>query len=164
MTTVDIHTALPRILPRVKNPGRYLGGETNQIVKDPASLLASIALIFPDVYEIGMSHNGTKVLYHLFNREPDLAAERAFVPMPDMAAEMRAMKIPLYALESYRSVASFTAIGISLQTELNYTNVPFLLELAGLKAFSKDSPGLTITPVMGYLIHLFSVFYLLFIC
>lgn len=136
--TVSITEALPRILPRVKNPGRYLGGETNQVVKDPATLLGSIALVFPDVYELGMSHNGTKVLYHLFNREPDLAAERAFVPMPDMAAEMRTMGIPLYALESYRSIASFTAIGISLQTELNFTNVPFLLELAGLKAFSKD--------------------------
>ena len=59
MQNPSVAILLPRILPRVKNPGRYLGGETNQIVKDPASLLASIALIFPDVYEIGMSHNGT---------------------------------------------------------------------------------------------------------
>lgn len=138
MQNFSVAGLLPRILPRVKNPGRYLGGEANQIVKDPASLLASIALIFPDVYEIGMSHNGTKILYHLFNRESDLAAERAFAPMPDMAAEMRSHGIPLYALESYRAVASFTAIGISLQTELNYTNVPFILELAGLKVFSRD--------------------------
>ena len=126
--TASITDVLPRILPKVKNPGRYLGGEANQIVKDPDTVIASIALVFPDVYEIGMSHNGTKVLYHLFNREADLAAERAFAPMPDMSAELRALGIPLYTLESYRSIADFTAIGISLQTELNYTNVPFVLE------------------------------------
>ena len=136
--TISITDALPRILPKVKNPGRYLGGEANQVVKDPASVVGSIALVFPDVYELGMSHNGTKVLYHLFNREPDLAAERAFAPMPDMAEQMRKLEIPLYALESYRPVSSFTAIGISLQTELNFTNVPYLLELAGLTAFAKD--------------------------
>jgi len=138
MTTPSLVDILPRILPRVKNPGRYLGGEANQVVKDPASVNASIALVFPDVYELGMSHNGTKVLYHLFNREPDLAAERAFVPMPDMAAELRGLSLPLYTLESYRSISEFTAVGISLQTELNYTNVPFLLELGGLKAFAHD--------------------------
>ncbi len=136
--TISITDALPRILPKVKNPGRYLGGEANQVVKDPASVVGSIALVFPDVYELGMSHNGTKVLYHLFNREPDLAAESAFAPMPDMAEQMRKLEIPLYALESYRPVSSFTAIGISLQTELNFTNVPYLLELAGLTAFAKD--------------------------
>ncbi len=135
---LSISAALLRILPRVKNPGRYLGGEANQVVKDPSSVLASIALVFPDAYELGMSHNGTKILYHLFNRESDLAAERAFAPMPDMAAEMRKLGLPLYSLESYRPVSEFTAIGISLQTELNFTNVPYLLELAGLKAFAAD--------------------------
>lgn len=134
----EIRAALPRILPRVKNPGRYLGGEANQVVKDPAAVTASIALVFPDAYEIGMSHNGTKVLYHLFNREADLAAERAFAPMPDMGDELRKAGIPLYTLESYRSIADFTAVGISLQTELNYTNVPYVLELGGITAFTRD--------------------------
>jgi radical SAM family uncharacterized protein/radical SAM-linked protein len=138
MTPDAIISTLPRLLPKVKNPGRYLGGEANQVVKDPATVLASIAMVFPDAYEIGMSHNGTKVLYHLFNREADLAAERAFVPMPDMADQMRAAGMPLFTLESYRAISEFTAIGISLQTELNYTNVPFLLELGGVSAFTKD--------------------------
>jgi radical SAM family uncharacterized protein/radical SAM-linked protein len=133
-----IRATLPRILPKVQNPGRYLGGEANQVVKDPATVVASIALVFPDAYEIGMSHNGTKVLYHLFNREADLAAERAFAPMPDMGDALRAAGIPLYTLESYRSISEFTAIGISLQTELNFTNVPYLLELGGVTAFAKD--------------------------
>ncbi len=138
MNPAEIRTALPRILPKVKNPGRYLGGEANQVVKDPGSLLASIALVFPDAYELGMSHNGTKVLYHLFNREDDLAAERAFAPMPDMGDAMRAAGIPLYTLESYRSISEFTAVGISLQTELNFTNVPYVLELGGVTAFARD--------------------------
>jgi hypothetical protein len=129
---------LERILPSVKNPGRYIGGEANQVAKDPADVLASMALVFPDAYELGMSHNGTKVLYHLLNREPDLAAERAFAPMPDMAEALRKGGIPLYALESYRPVREFSAIGISLQTELNYTNVPYVLELSGLAAFARD--------------------------
>ncbi len=137
-TPDHIRATLPRILPKVQNPGRYLGGEANQVVKDPATVAASIALVFPDAYEIGMSHNGTKVLYHLFNREADLAAERAFAPMPDMGDQLRAAGIPLYTLESYRSIADFTAVGISLQTELNYTNVPYVLELGGITPFTRD--------------------------
>jgi radical SAM family uncharacterized protein/radical SAM-linked protein len=129
---------LERILPFVKNPGRYIGGENNQIVKDPATLLASMALVFPDAYELGMSHNGTKVLYHILNREPDLAAERAFAPMPDMAEKLREKGLRLYTLESYRAISSFEAVGISLQTELNYTNVPYVLELGGVPAWSRD--------------------------
>ena len=97
-----------------------------------------MVLVFPDSYDLGMSHNGTKVLYHILNRETDLSAERAFAPMPDMAEKMRERGIPLYALESYRPISDFAAIGISLQTELNYTNVPYVLELGGVKAFSRD--------------------------
>ena len=129
---------LEKILPFVKNPGRYIGGENNQVVKEPEAVLASMILVFPDAYELGMSHNGTKVLYHIINREKDLSVERAFVPMPDMAEKMQEHGVPLYSLESYRPISEFAAIGISLQTELNYTNVPFLLELGGLKAFTRD--------------------------
>jgi len=128
---------LSRILPRVKNPGRYIGGEANQVVKDPRSVLADMLLLFPDLYELGMSHNGTKVLYHLLNRETDLAAEHAFAPMPDFASALKEAGIELYSLESYRPARSFSAIGISLQTELNYTNVPYVLELAGLAAYAE---------------------------
>ena len=122
----------------MKNPGRYIGGENNQVVKSADKLLGSMVLVFPDAYELGMSHNGTKVLYHIINRELDLSVERAFVPMPDMVEKMRERNVPLYSLESYRPISEFDAVGISLQTELNYTNVPFLLELGGLKAFAKD--------------------------
>ncbi len=138
MRKTAILNELEKILPFVKNPGRYIGGENNQVVKEPEQVLASMILVFPDAYELGMSHNGTKVLYHIINREKDLSVERAFVPMPDMAEKMREHGVPLYSLESYRPISDFAAIGISLQTELNYTNVPFLLELGGLKAFTRD--------------------------
>jgi radical SAM family uncharacterized protein/radical SAM-linked protein len=127
---------LAGLLPHVKNPGRYIGGEANQVVKDKQSVLADMLLLFPDLYELGMSHNGTKVLYHLINRESDLAAERAFAPMPDFAEQLKAAGKTLYSLESYRPARSFSAIGISLQTELNYTNVPYVLELSGLSAYA----------------------------
>ncbi len=130
------HAELARILPQVKNPGRYIGGEANQTVKDPQTILADMLLLFPDLYELGMSHNGTKVLYHLINREPDLAAERSFAPMPDFADLLKSSGLGLYSLESYRPVRSFKAIGISLQTELNYTNVPYVLELSGLSPWA----------------------------
>ncbi len=138
MQKTVVKSELEKILPFVKNPGRYIGGENNQVVKPRESILASMVLVFPDAYELGMSHNGTKVLYHILNREKDLSVERAFVPMPDMAEKMREKNIPLYALESYRPISEFEAIGISLQTELNYTNIPFLLELGGVKAFTRD--------------------------
>lgn len=133
-----IISKLERILPLVKEPGRYIGGETNQVVKNPNEILANMALVFPDIYEIGMSHNGTKVLYHVINREKDLAVERAFTPALDFAEQLRKNNLRLYTLESFTPICEFSAIGISLQTELNYTNVPFLLELGGVRAFSKD--------------------------
>lgn len=138
----QIIAKLEKILPLVKDPGRYIGGETNQVIKNPENILASMALVFPDVYELGMSHNGTKILYHIINREKDLAVERAFLPELDFAEQLRKNNIPLYTLESYRPISDFTAVGISLQTELNYTNIPYLLELGGVKAFSKDRADL----------------------
>ncbi len=138
MRNEQIKERLEKILHLVRNPGRYIGGESNQVVKDPSSVDASMLLLFPDAYELGMSHNGTKVLYHILNKQPDLCAERAFAPMPDMAELLRREGIPLYSLESYRPLKDFEAVGISLQTELNYTNVPFLLELGGMQAFARD--------------------------
>ncbi len=134
----SIRTALDDILPRVQKPTRYLGLERNLIRKPWASTEVRVALAFPDAYEIGMSHQGTRILYHLINRRPDALAERTFAPMPDMAAAMRQAGLPLFTLESYRSVAEFDAVGISLQSELNYINVPYLLDLAGIPRRAAD--------------------------
>ncbi len=127
-----IRATLDEILPGVQRPSRYLGLERNLTRKAWNSAGVRMALAFPDAYEIGMSHQGTRILYHLVNRREDALAERTFAPMPDMAAAMRARRIPLYTLESYRPVADFDIVGISLQSELNYINIPYLLDLVGI--------------------------------
>ena len=127
-----IRATLDQILPVVQKPTRYLGLERNVVRKDWDAVTVRVALAFPDAYEIGMSHQGTRVLYHLVNRRDDALAERTFAPMPDMAEEMRNESLPLFTLESYRAVADFDVVGISLQSELNYINVPYLLDLAGI--------------------------------
>jgi radical SAM family uncharacterized protein/radical SAM-linked protein len=135
MTTTEPETIRERlevILPTVQSPSRYLGLERNLIRKPWDSVAVRMALAFPDAYEIGMSHQGTRILYHLVNRRADALAERTFAPMPDMAEALREAGLPLYTLESYRSVADFDLVGISLQSELNYINVPYLLDLAGI--------------------------------
>jgi radical SAM family uncharacterized protein/radical SAM-linked protein len=131
-TPEAVRTALDDILPRVQKPTRYLGIERNLIRKPWEQTGVRVALAFPDAYEIGMSHQGTRILYHLINRRPDALAERTFAPMPDMAEELRGAGLPLFTLESYRAVAEFDAVGISLQSELNYINIPYMLDLAGL--------------------------------
>ena len=113
-----------------------MGGEANSVIKKDA--LAKIALIFPDLYEIGMSHNGMRILYNAVNREEDLFCEVAFAPWFDMAKLMRENNIPLYTHATHSEVKSFDAVGITVQTELNFTNVPYILELANIPAFAKD--------------------------
>jgi radical SAM family uncharacterized protein len=141
LTPQAIREALERILGGVQKPGRYLGLERNLVLKDWDSTPVRLLLAFPDEYGIGMSHQGTRILYHIANSCPDTLAERAFAPWPDMAAAMRAAGIPLYSLESYHPAREFDMIGITLQTELNYVNVPYLLDLAGIPRFSRDRKG-----------------------
>lgn len=119
----------------VAKPGRYIGREINMVVK-PEPVKLSVVLAFPDTYEIGMSHVGMRILYHLLNILPGVRAERVFAPWPDMGELMRRKSIPLYSLESKLPVASFDLLGISLQHELNYTNVLYLLDLAGIPLYS----------------------------
>jgi radical SAM family uncharacterized protein len=135
MTTpspAEIRASLDDILPTVQKPTRYLGLERNLTRKPWDAVAVRVALAFPDAYEIGMSHQGSRILYHLVNRRDDALAERCYAPMPDMAVAMRAACIPLFTLESYRAVSEFDLVGISLQSELNYINVPYMLDLAGI--------------------------------
>src|SRR5690349_2973028 len=114
---------------QVARPARYLGGEYLSVVKPHDSVDATIALAFPDVYDIGMSHMGTKILYSLLNKNPAIAAERAFAPWVDMEEQLRARDLPLVSLETGTPLCDFDAIGVSLQYELTYTNVLTLLDL-----------------------------------
>ncbi|MDR2593376.1 MAG: TIGR03960 family B12-binding radical SAM protein [Fibromonadaceae bacterium] len=129
---------LGKILPFVENPARYMGGEANSIIKNKSEVLASMALVFPDLYEIGMSNNGMRILYNAINKEADLFCEVAFAPWNDMAKLMREHNIPLYTHASYSEVKSFDALGITVQTELNFTNIPYILELANITVFAAN--------------------------
>jgi radical SAM family uncharacterized protein/radical SAM-linked protein len=122
----------------VEKPSRYVGGEYQEVRKDPAQVAARICLVFPDTYEIGMSHLGTKILYSVLNRAPDIACERAFSPWLDCEAELRARGLPVLTLESATPLAAFDVVGFSLQYELTYTNVLNVLDLSGIPLRSAD--------------------------
>src|SRR5512137_2725858 len=105
---------LDRLLAAVQKPARYIGGEFNSVTKDWAdpAILTRVALLFPDVYDLGMSNLGLAILYDLLNQRPNILAERVYVPWPDMEAGMRADGLPLYALESRRELRDFDLIGV----------------------------------------------------
>ena len=125
----------------VERPGRYLGREWNIIVKPEQDIRYTVALAFPDVYEVGMSHLGLRILYGLLNALPGVQAERVFVPWPDMGKKMKEMGIPLFSLERKKPVVSFDLLGISLQHELSYTSVLYLLDLAGMPLRQSERDG-----------------------
>lgn len=120
------------ILYRVEKPARYVGGELNSCNKDKNSVDIRYAFCFPDVYEVGMSHLGTKILYHVLNERQDTFCERAFTPWPDMEKLMRENNMPLYALESKDSLSEFDFLGFTLQYEMSYTNILNMLDMAGI--------------------------------
>lgn len=137
-TPQDISNHLERILPRVEKPGRYTGGELNQIVKDWQAVKTRVALVFPDLYDLGMSNLGLAILYDQINQREDALAERAYSPWVDMEAAMRQARIPLYSLETKHPLASFDIIGISLPYETLYTNTLNILDLSGIPVFSSQ--------------------------
>ena len=119
-----------RLLHGVEKPARYIGGEWNSIAKERAQV--RFALCFPDVYEIGMSHLGSKILYHVLNSREDTACERVYAPWPDMERALRKADLPLCSLETKRPLASFDIVGFSLLYEMCYTNILAMLDLAGI--------------------------------
>jgi radical SAM family uncharacterized protein/radical SAM-linked protein len=134
----SLRPLLDPILPTVEKPGRYVGIERNVVRKDLSRAAVSVALAFPDTYEIGMSHTGLKILYEIVNRRPELACERTYAPWVDLEARMREERIPLFTVESFAPVADFDVVGFSLQSELNYSNVPNMLDLAGIPVWQRD--------------------------
>ncbi|KAF0241314.1 MAG: radical SAM [Planctomycetota bacterium] len=135
---MSLFPLLDPLLPLVKAPAQYIGGEMNSVVKDHAKVAVKVALAFPDTYKIGMSHLGLQILYGLVNREPDMLAERVFAPWSDMEARMRGAGVPLFSLETKTPVRAFDILGFSLQYELSFTNVINMLDLAGIPLRSAD--------------------------
>ncbi|MCL2575289.1 MAG: TIGR03960 family B12-binding radical SAM protein [Defluviitaleaceae bacterium] len=126
------------ILLRVDKPARYVGNEINMMRKELNGSQARFAFAFPDVYEVGMSHNGLQILYGLFNRRDDVYCERVFAPWTDMEAIMRDKKLPLCTLETYTPLSNFNFIGFTLQYEMTYTNILNMLDLAGIPLHSAN--------------------------
>jgi len=126
------------ILPLVEKPSRYLGDEINSVKKVATTVKLRVALAFPDVYEIGMSHFGLQILYHTLNHQDGIAAERVYAPGLDLAAHMVSASVPLCSLESETPLSAFDIIGFSLLYELNYTNVLLMLDLAGIPFYSSE--------------------------
>ena len=126
------------ILMKVDKPARYIGNEVNSVMKNKENVDIRFAFVFPDVYEIGMSHLGIQILYDMLNRRDDIWCERVYSPWTDLDKIMREENIPLFALESQDPIKDFDFIGITIQYEMCYTNILQVLDLAQIPMFAKD--------------------------
>lgn len=157
-----------KILPLVQKPGRYIGGEINSVNKELSNVKVRIALVFPDIYEVGMSNLGLKILYEEINSRDDFFAERVFCPWTDMEKYMRKYNIPAFSLETHSQIKEFDIVGFSLQHELCYTNVLNILDLAGIPFKSEnrmkgDFPLIIAGGLMSYMPEPVADFFDLFV-
>lgn len=138
ITPAEISRRLDRILLKVAKPGRYVGGEVNMTVKDWDAAKTRLAVIFPDIYDIGVSNVGLKILYDQVNQREDALAERAYAPWVDMETLMRAHDIPLYSLESFHPLGQFDILAFTLPYETLYTNTLNIIDLAHVPVRSSE--------------------------
>ena len=129
---------IEKLLDLVQKPARYMGGELNSIQRNFEHTSFRYCFGFPDVYEVGMSHVGSRILYDIINKRPDTLCERVFMPWVDMADLMRERNIPLFSLETRHPVRDFDILGITLQYEMSYTNILEILDLSGIPLHSED--------------------------
>ncbi len=129
---------IEKILERVQKPARYIGGERNTEVIPFEEAELSFAFGFADTYEIGMSHLGIKILYHIINSMPGCLCERVYMPWPDMGEALRNENIPLFTIESRTPVKDFDVVGFTLQYEMSYTNIMEMLSLSGIPAYARE--------------------------
>lgn len=122
----------------ITKPARYLGGEFNSVVKAWGSVACRFLIGLPDLYEVGMSNLGLSILYNILNSREDTLCERIFAPAEDMAEKIFSGKVGFTSLENKMPVKEFDIVGLALQSELNYSNIPYMLELANIPAFSRD--------------------------
>ncbi len=138
MDITHLNKKLAKILPKVEMPGRYTGGEFNQIVKNWEDIDVRVALLFPEIYDLGMSNLGLTILYDIINKEPNFLAERSFVPWVDMETALREENVPLYSLESKHPLLDFDILAVSLPYESLYTNFLNALDLAHIPIHAND--------------------------
>jgi radical SAM family uncharacterized protein/radical SAM-linked protein len=136
--SMNKQVSIEQILPLVRKPGRYIGGELNAVDKAWEKEQVHFCLIFPDLYEIGMSHQGLQILYHILNRRGDALAHRCFTPDVDMEAALKANNLPLFSLEQRRPLVDYDILGITLPYELCFTNILTVLDSAFIPLNAKD--------------------------
>ena len=144
-----LDSKLERILPRVQKPARYVGGEWGSVSKKKDEVDLRFAFCFPDVYEVGMSHLGSRILYGLLNSQDGVWCERVCAPWVDMEEEMRQAGIALYGLESGDPLSDFDIIGFTLQYELSFSNILNMLDLGNVPVLAKDRTELKNLVVAG---------------
>ncbi|OQX70571.1 MAG: hypothetical protein B6D62_04450 [Candidatus Cloacimonas sp. 4484_275] len=126
------------LLPSVLKPARYIDHELNAYHKKISAETVNFCLAFPDVYEVGFSHLGLKILYTILNEETDVVADRVYAPWPDFADLLKENKIPLFGIESGVALKDFDVVGFTLQSELTYTNVLRMLSLAEIPLLRRE--------------------------
>src|SRR4029079_10406932 len=138
MPVTSVFSRLERLLPQVSKPIQYVGGELGAVVKDWDAATVRWVLSYPDAYEVGLPNQGVQILYEILNEQPDVLAERTYAVWADLEALMRAERVPQFTVDSHRPVRAFDLFGISFATELGYTNMLTMLDLAGIPLIAAD--------------------------
>jgi len=138
MPVESVYPALEPLLPRVKKPIQYVGGEVGSVTKDWDSAEVRWALCYPDAYEVGAANQGVQILYEVLNERPGVLAERTYTVWPDLEALMREHHVPQFTVDAHRPVGAFDVLGVSFATEMAYTNLLTVLDLAGIPLFSAE--------------------------
>src|SRR6202023_1363271 len=138
MPLQSVYPALEPLLPRVRKPIQYVGGEVGSVVKDWDANDVRWALCYPDAYEVGLPNQGIQILYEVLNERDGVLAERTYTVWPDLEALMRENGVPQFTLEAHRPVGAFDVLGVSFATEMAYTNLLTVLDLAGIPLFSAE--------------------------
>ncbi len=138
MPVESLFPRLEPLLPKVSKPIQYVGGELNATVKDWDSVDVRWCLCYPDAYEVGLPNQGVMILYEILNERPDVLAERTYTVWPDLEALMREHEIPQFTVDAHRPVGEFDVLGVSFATELGYTNLLSVLDLAGIPLLATD--------------------------
>jgi len=138
MPVESVYGRLEPLLPLVRKPVKYVGGELHAVVKDWDSSAVRWALMYPDAYEVGLPNQGVQILYEVLNERPDALAERTYAVWPDLAGLMRQHGVPQFTVDAHRAVGAFDLLGVSFSTELGYTNLLTALDLAGIPLHAAD--------------------------
>src|SRR6516225_3277438 len=138
MPVESVYPELEPLLPNVRKPVQYVGGEVGSVVKDWDGADVRWALLYPDAYEVGLPNQGIQILYEVLNEREGVLAERTYTVWPDLEALMRSHRVPQFTVDAHRPVSAFDVLGGSCATEMSYTNLLTVLDLAGIPLFSSD--------------------------